>query len=86
MEMAKHKRAIFATEMHTVTFAVAEEGTGIARFLFFHPGAVTIRFEAVLPNFPEMVLVDITLVVFATNRGASGDVTIDEDGSDRDTG
>ena len=77
--MAKHERAIFATKVHASTFAVAEEFAVVARCKFAHPLAVAVWLEAVLPHIPEIVVVDIALVVLATHAGASRDAAVDED-------
>ena len=83
--MAKHEGSVFPAEVHAVSFA---EGPGFAVFArlgLLHPRAVTVRFEAVFPDVPERVLVDISLVVFAADGGAGRDRTVAEDGSDGNT-
>ena len=85
MEMANHKRTVFTSEMHTVSFAVAEEFACVAGFYPAHPLTVAIRLKAVFPNGPEIVLINIALVVLATDRGAGRDTAIDKDRSHTDT-
>ena len=67
----------FTPLVHTAALAVTEEGTRGARFQLTGPGAVTVGFEAILPNLPEVVLVDITLVIVRADAAASRDRTID---------
>ena len=83
--VAEHKLAIFAAEVHAATLAVAPEFTGVARLLLAHPLAITVRFEAMLPDLPEVVLVDVALVVLAAYAGASRDATVNQDGGYADT-
>ncbi len=71
MEVAEHEGAVFAAEVHAVTLTEREGLAGFAGFLFAHPGAVAIGLEAVFPDLPERVAIDISLVVLATNGGAS---------------
>ena len=77
--MAKHERSIFTAEVHTPTFAVAEEIAVVARCKFAHPLAVAVVFKAILPYLPEIIVIDIALVVLATHAGASRDAAVDED-------
>ena len=79
MEVAKHKRSVFAAKVHTVSFA---EGPGfaiLAGFGLLHPCAIAVRFEAVFPDGPEGIAVDITLVILATDGGARRDRAVNED-------
>ena len=85
VKVAEHEGSVFPTEVHAVSFA---ERPGFAVFAGFdlpHPRAVSIGLEAVFPNGPEGVLVDVSLVVFAADGSAGRDGTVDEDGSDGDT-
>ena len=83
--MAKHEGSVFPAEVHAVSFAEGPCFAIFARLGLLHPRAVTVRFEAVFPDVPERVLVDISLVVFAADGGAGRDRTVDEDGSDGNT-
>ena len=80
--MAEHKGAFFAAEVHASTLAVAEEFAVVARCKFAHPLAVAVWLEAVLPHIPEIVVVDIALVVLATHTGASRNTAVNQDGCD----
>ena len=85
MEMAEHERSVLPTEVHAISFA---EGPGFAVFAgleLAHPRAVTVGLEAVFPNGPEGVAVDVSLIVFSADGGAGRDGTVDKDGSDGDT-
>ena len=69
--MTEHEGAVFAAEVHAVTLAEREGLAGLAGFRLTHPGAVAVGLEAVFPDLPERVAIDITLVVLAADRGAS---------------
>ena len=84
--MTQHQTAVLAPQMHAVAFAESERFAVLAGRGLFHPRAVSVRLEAMLPYLPERVLVYISLVVLATDGGAGGDRTVDEDGSDADAG
>ena len=77
--VTEHQFAVFAAEVHASTFAVAEEFAVVARCEFAHPLAVAVGLKAIFPNVPEIVVVDITLIVFATHTGACRDATIYKD-------
>ena len=85
VKVAEHEGAVLATQVHAVSFAERPCFAVFARLGLLHPRAVTVRFEAVFPDVPERVLVDISLVVFAADGGAGRDRTVDEDGSDGNT-
>ena len=68
--MTEHQVAVFTAEMHSPTLAVAEEFTGIAGLYLFHPLAIAIIFETIFPHLPEVVVVDIALVILATYTSA----------------
>lgn len=85
VEMAEHEGAVFAAEVHATAFAVAEQTTVIARREPTHPCAIAIGHETVLPYIPEVIAVDIALIVLATNAGACRYTTVDEDRCDADT-
>ena len=65
--MAKHETAVFTTEMHAVPFAERKRFAVLAGRQFLHPGTVTVRLKTVLPDIPERVFVDISLIVLAAN-------------------
>ena len=83
--MAEHEGAVLPTEVHAVSFAERPCFAVFAGFELPHPRAVSIGLEAVFPDGPEGVLVDVSLVVFAADGGAGRDGAVDEDGSDGDT-
>lgn len=66
-------------EMHAVALAVAPYFAVFARFLLAHPVAISVGFKALLPHLPELILVDISLIVLTSNGGAGGDASVDED-------
>ena len=83
MDVAEEEVAIAIAEVHAVALAVAEEvavGTGAGA----HPFAVAVGLEAVFPHVHEVVLIDVALMVVATDAGAGGDGTVDEDGTNGD--
>lgn len=70
--------------MHSVALTVAEPLAGGAVVLF-HPAAVAVGTEAVFPNVDEIVLVDVALMVVATDAGTGGDGSIGKNRSDSET-
>ena len=72
-------------EVHAVAFAIAEERAGLTGSGAAHPVAIAIGDEAVFPDRPEGVIIYISLIVFATDRGASGYGPVDKDGGGSDT-
>ena len=83
--MAEHEGAVLATEVHAVSFAERPCFAVFAGFDMPHPRAVSIGLEAVFPDGPEGVAVDVSLVVFAADGSAGRDGAVDEDGSHGDT-
>ena len=82
--MAEHERAVFAPEVHSVSFAEGEGFAVLTGCGLFHPSAVPIGFESMFPHIPEGIAVDVPLVILSADGGAGRNGTIDEDGSDRD--
>ena len=83
--MAEHEGSVLPAEVHAVSFAVRPCFAVFAGFELPHPRAVTVGLEAVFPDRPERVAVDVSLVVFAADGGAGRDGTVDKNGSDGDT-
>ena len=77
--MAKHERTVFASKVHAVSFAEGPRFAILAGFGLLHPCAIAVRFEAVFPDGPEGIAVDITLVILAADGGARRDRAIYED-------
>ena len=77
--MTEHERSVLTPEVHSVSFAEGPRFAVLAWFHFAHPRAVPVGFEAVLPDRPERIAIDITLVIFATDGGAGGDRAVNED-------
>ena len=64
---AHDKLVIISTLVHPPTLAIAEEGA-IGTWLFLcHPRVVTIQLELGIPRLPEVIVVDITLVIVTTD-------------------
>src|SRR5574344_193910 len=76
--MTLHEMSFLISQVHSPTLAVAEHLAGRAGFGLLHPGTVAVGLEAVFPHIPEVLLIDIALIVFATDAGASGDTAINE--------
>lgn len=70
--MAELEAAVGVPQMHSAAFAVAEE-FAFSAFAFLHPGPVAINLEAIVPNFHEIVLVDVALIVIGPDAHAGGD-------------
>ena len=68
LDVTEEEFAFTIAQMHAVSLTIAEEvavGTGTCA----HPFAVAIGLEAVFPHIHEVVLVDVALVVVATDAG-----------------
>ena len=52
----------FSTQVHASALAVAPH-LAVTAFTRLHPLAVTVQFETVLPEIPEIIGMDITLIV-----------------------
>lgn len=61
--------------MHAVAFAEFPY-FAVGAFIFSHPFTITIWFEFVFPNIPEIVFVDIALMEIATDAGARRYATV----------
>ena len=61
-EVAGEHPAVFTAQVHCSTLAVSPRLT-FAALIGLHPFAVAVRFEAVLPDIPEIIGMDITLIV-----------------------
>ena len=73
--MAAEEVTVVVVEVEAGAFAVAPHVAGGA-LLFVGPAAVAHHLEAVLPDVPEVVAVDISLVHVAAHRGAAADGTV----------
>ena len=83
--MADHERAVFTAKVHTVPFAEPERITVFAGLQLLHPRAVAVWLKTIFPDIPEGVVVDIALVVFATDRSTCRYRTVNEDRRHADT-
>jgi len=78
--MAYQQFSFIISQMHTVALTIAEvfaPGT----FVLFHPRTVTVRLESRLPYFPEVVLIDVALVIVGADTATSTDGTVNQDGT-----
>ena len=64
--------------MHAVAETIAPH-LAMGAVIGFHPFAVTVKLIFVLPDIPEAVLVDVTLVVVAANAQAARDGAVSKD-------
>ena len=83
--MAEEKFAVGVAEVHAVAFAVFPDFTGGA-LVFMHPGAVPEGLEACVPDFHEVILVDVSLMIIGSDTGAGGDAAVGKDGTNGDAG
>lgn len=83
MDVTKEEVAFAVAEVHAVTLAIAEEGAIVA-IACSHPLAIAIGLETMFPHVHEVVVVDVALVVVATDAGAGGDGAVDQDGTNGD--
>ena len=65
--------------MHSTTFTIAEKSTIVARLFGLHPIAVAVLFKAMYPHVPEVIAVDIALIILAPNARASRDMPVHQD-------
>lgn len=65
--------------MHGAALAVAP-GFAVAALACLHPAAVAVGLEAVLPDIPEIILVDVALVVVAAYAQTAGYGAVAQDG------
>ncbi len=75
--MAVHQVAVGVAEVHAVAFAVAPE-RAVGAFARLHPFSVAIWLELILPYFPEIILIDISLPIISPDTGASPDSTVEK--------
>ena len=66
-------------KVHGAALAVAP-GFAVAALVCLHPAAVAVGLEAVLPDIPEIILVDVALVVVAAYAQAAGYGAVAKDG------
>ena len=83
MDVTEQETAFSIAQMHTIALAIAEEGA-IVTLACAHPLTVAIGLETMFPHIHEVVLVDVALVVVATNAGAGRDGAVDQDGTNGD--
>ena len=76
--------AVVIVEVEAGAFAVAPNFAVFA-LAFLGPGAVAHQLETVLPDLPEVVLIDIALVHVAAHRGAAADAAVATDAGHLDT-
>ena len=67
-------------EMHAVALAIAPH-LAMLTLVGLHPFSVAVDLEFVLPNVPKTVLVDIALMVVATNAEATRNGAVGQYGS-----
>ena len=76
MVVAEEEVFVVIVEMHAVALAVLPHLT-VGTLAPLRPGAVTELLEAVLPHFPEVILIYIALREVGTHAGTARDVAID---------
>ena len=82
--MAGEQVTVVIVEVQAGPFAVAPHLTVFA-LAFLGPAAVAHYLEAVLPDLPEVVLIDIALVHVAAYRGTAADAAVAADAGHFDT-
>ena len=80
--MAAEEVSVRFTEVHAITLAITPNLTTVTRFKPAHPASIAVGLKAILPDIPELVAIDITLIILAANRSASGDRAIHQDRGD----
>ena len=83
--MANHELAFVVAQVKAVAVAVAEEtARGAVASALPRIGAVGL--VAVLPDIPELVLINVALMVAGTDAGTGGNGTVGHDGAHGDAG
>ena len=83
--MTEDEVALGVAQVHAAAAAVFPELAGGAGVLF-HPGAVPVGAEAVLPHVHEIVPVNVALVIIGPDAGAGRNGAVGQHGTDGDTG
>ena len=68
--VAGQDAAVAVTQVHSAALAVTPH-LAVAALTRLHPTAVTVRFEAVLPDIPKVISMDIALMVIAAYAKAA---------------
>ena len=69
-EIAGQYLPILATQMHGAALAVTPD-FAVGALILLHPFAVAVQFETVFPQIPEVVGMDVALVVVTANAQAT---------------
>ena len=64
--MAEQQFAILVSQVESVAFAITEH-LAVATFVFLHPTAVAEHLVAVGPHIPEIICVDVALMVVGSD-------------------
>ena len=83
--MTEHQLAVRVTEVHSVALAPFPV-LAVGAVVFPHPIPVTVGLEAMLPDIHKIILVDVALVIVRTDARAGGDRTVNQHGTDSNTG
>ena len=75
--MAEEQATVTVAKMHTIAPTITEI-LAVGTFVLAHPFAVAVGLEAIFPNFHEIVLIDVALMIVGTDAGAGGDAAINE--------
>ena len=70
MDVAKQEIALPITKMHAVSLTIAEK-IAIMALARPHPLTIAIGLKTVFPHIHEIILIDVALMVVATDAGAS---------------
>ena len=73
--MTEIQFSFLVAQVHPITLAITEI-LAIGTFTRSHPFPVPIRMELVFPHLHEIVLVNVSLMIVATNAGALRDGTV----------
>ena len=84
LQVANHETAFVVAQVKAVAVTVAEE-TALGAVAGALPGVGAVGLVAVLPDVPELVLVDVALMIVGTDAGTGSDGAVGHDGADGDT-
>ena len=81
--MTQYKFSIFVPKVHSVALTVAED-VALGTDARTHPLAVAIDLVTILPYLPEIILVDVALMIVGTDAGTGSYRAVNEYRAHRD--
>ena len=79
--VAEQQFAILVSQVESIAFAISEH-LAVATLIFLHPTAVTEHLVAVGPHIPEIICVDVALMVVGSDARTGGYTSVGKDRPD----